>query len=213
MTTTNTVNNGAKRGSSKAIQANPIVSEKAEDSKPKARSTNKSTTSTRTRKVADNKAKDDSTKKVEDTTKAEDNKATNDSTKKVESTKAKNDSTKKVEAKKSDAPKAETKVESKEDDKMIVNVAEIEKTTGRNFYATKPDRKGKDVPYAFERIAERNEWMEKNDDAKPVTALEVYQMLNKSTNDALIANRNHRVLKVKADDEIEVKKGQRLIRC
>lgn len=203
MTTTNTVNNGAKRGSSKAIQANPIVSEKAEDSKPKARSTNKSTTSTRTRKVADNKAKDDSTKKVEDTTKAEDNKATNDSTKKVESTKAK----------KSDAPKAETKVESKEDDKMIVNVAEIEKTTGRNFYATKPDRKGKDVPYAFERIAERNEWMDKNDDAKPVTALEVYQMLNKSTNDALIANRNHRVLKVKADDEIEVKKGQRLIRC
>lgn len=202
MTTTNTVNNGAKRGSSKAIQANPIVSEKAEDSKPKARSTNKSTTSTRTRKVADNKAKDDSTKKVEDTTKAEDNKA-------------KNDSTKKVEAKKSDAPKAkaETKVESKEDDKMIVNVAEIEKTTGRNFYATKPDRKGKDVPYAFERIAERNEWMDKNDDAKPVTALEVYQMLNKSTNDALIANRNHRVLKVKADDEIEVKKGQRLIRC
>lgn len=199
MTTTNTVNNGAKRGSSKAIQANPIVSEKAEDSKPKARSTNKSTTSTRTRKVADNKAKDDSTKKVEDTTKAE----------------AKNDSTKKVEAKKSDAPKAkaETKVESKEDDKMIVNVAEIEKTTGRNFYATKPDRKGKDVPYAFERIAERNEWMDKNDDAKPVTALEVYQMLNKSTNDALIANRNHRVLKVKADDEIEVKKGQRLIRC
>lgn len=196
MTTTNTVNNGAKRGSSKAIQANPIVSEKAEDSKPKARSTNKSTTSTRTRKVADNKAKDDSTKKVE-TTKAED------------------DSTKKVEAKKSDAPKAkaETKVESKEDDKMIVNVAEIEKTTGRNFYATKPDRKGKDVPYAFERIAERNEWMDKNDDAKPVTALEVYQMLNKSTNDALIANRNHRVLKVKADDEIEVKKGQRLIRC
>lgn len=178
MTTTNTVNNGAKRGSSKAIQANPIVSEKAEDSKPKARST-----STRTRKV--------------------------------ESTKAKDDSTKKVEAKKSDASKAkaETKVESKEDDKMIVNVAEIEKTTGRNFYATKPDRKGKDVPYAFERIAERNEWMDKNDDAKPVTALEVYQMLNKSTNDALIANRNHRVIKVKADDEIEVKKGQRLIRC
>lgn len=180
MTTTNTVNNGAKRGSSKAIQANPIVSEKAEDSKPKARSTNKSTTSTRTRKVESTKAKDDSTKKVE-TTKAE--------------------------------PKIESKVESKEDDKMIVNVAEIEKTTGRNFYATKPDRKGKDVPYAFERIAERNEWMDKNDDAKPVTALEVYQMLNKSTNDALIANRNHRVIKVKADDEIEVKKGQRLIRC
>lgn len=189
MTTTNTVNNGAKRGSSKAIQANPIVSEKAEDSKPKARST-----STRTRKVESTKAKDDSTKKVETT---------------------KDDSTKKVEAKKSDASKAkaETKVESKEDDKMIVNVAEIEKTTGRNFYATKPDRKGKDVPYAFERIAERNEWMDKNDDAKPVTALEVYQMLNKSTNDALIANRNHRVIKVKADDEIEVKKGQRLIRC
>lgn len=187
MTTTNTVNNGAKRGSSKAIQANPIVSEKAEDSKPKARSTNKSATSTRTRKVADNKAKDDSTKKVETT--------------KAEAPKAKAE------------PKAETKVESKEDDKMIVNVAEIEKTTGRNFYATKPDRKGKDVPYAFERIAERNEWMDKNDDAKPVTALEVYQMLNKSTNDALIANRNHRVIKVKADDEIEVKKGQRLIRC
>lgn len=104
-----------------------------------------------------------------------------------------------------------TKKVEKVEEKVVAK--KLEKTTGRNFYATKPDKSGKEIAYAFERVAERSEWMGKNDDAKPVTALEVYQMLNKHDTEALIANRNKRVYKIKADEEIEVKKGQRLIRC
>lgn len=86
------------------------------------------------------------------------------------------------------------------------------KTSGRHFYAIKTSKTGKDIPYAFNTMATRNEWLEKNEGTKPVTAFEVYQLLNKHSNELLIANRQNRVLKVAADTEILTEKGQRLIR-
>jgi len=87
----------------------------------------------------------------------------------------------------------------------------VEKTTGRNFYAVKQTNNGKEVAYAFEKMAARNEWVKKTENAKPVTAFEVYQMLHKTSNDVLIANRQNRVIKVSVEDEIFPEKGQRLL--
>lgn len=86
------------------------------------------------------------------------------------------------------------------------------KASGRHFYATKPDNKGRDIAYAFNTMAERSEWIAKNENSKQVTAFEVYQMLNKQSNEILIANRRNRVMKVSNDVELDVSKGQRLIR-
>lgn len=91
------------------------------------------------------------------------------------------------------------------------NATQIEKTSGRNFYAVKQTANGKEIPYAFEKIAKRNEWVERNENTKPVSAFEVYQMLHKTSNDVLIANRQNRVLKVSSNDEIFPEKGQRLL--
>lgn len=92
-----------------------------------------------------------------------------------------------------------------------IEVSTIERTSGRNFYAVKPNRSGNDTPYAFERVNDRNNWMQKHADAKSISAMEVYIMMQKQSDDVLIANRNNRVVKLKGDDVIEPKKGQRLL--
>ncbi len=94
----------------------------------------------------------------------------------------------------------------------MTTLNQVEKTSGRNFYAVKTDNKGRDIPYAFNTMAERSEWLAKNENSKQVTAFEVYQMFNKQSNEALIANRRNRVMKVSSDVELDVSKGQRLIR-
>lgn len=87
------------------------------------------------------------------------------------------------------------------------------KTSGRHFYAVKLNKAGKEVPYAFTTMLTRNEWIAKNENTKPVTAFEVYQLLNKHNNEALIINRQNRVIKVPHSEiENEPKNGQRLIR-
>lgn len=88
----------------------------------------------------------------------------------------------------------------------------VTKTSGRHFYAVKTDSNGNDIPYAFNNVAARNEWLQRNDKSKPITADEVYQMLNKQDNEALIANRRNRVIKLAIGAEIYPEKGQRLIR-
>ncbi len=90
--------------------------------------------------------------------------------------------------------------------------ANIEKSSGRNFYAMKTSANGKEIPYAFEKVSTREQWLEKHTDAKPVSALEVYQTMHKHSSEALAANRANRVFKVKLDQEIDTSKGQRIIR-
>lgn len=85
------------------------------------------------------------------------------------------------------------------------------KASGRHFYAVKTGS-GKDIPYAFNNVASRTEWLERTENTKAVTAEEVYQMLNKQDNEALIANRRNRVIKLAIGAEIYPEKGQRLIR-
>ena len=94
----------------------------------------------------------------------------------------------------------------------MTTLNQVEKASGRNFYAVKTDNKGRDIPYAFCTVADRAEWLNKNEDTKQVTAFEVYQMLNKQSNEALIANRRNRVMKVSNQAEIFPEKGHRLIR-
>lgn len=86
------------------------------------------------------------------------------------------------------------------------------KTSSRHFYAVKTSKTGKELAYAFTSVANRNEWLDKTENTKAVTAFEVYQLLNKHGNESLITNRQNRVLKVPADTEIFPEKGQRLIR-
>lgn len=95
----------------------------------------------------------------------------------------------------------------------MTTISNAEKVSGRNFYAVKENSKGKAVPYAFMKIAERNAWVKENEDvnAKPVSAFEVYKLLHKTSNDALIANRQGRVMKVSEQDEVFPEKGQRLL--
>lgn len=95
----------------------------------------------------------------------------------------------------------------------MTTVNNVEKTSGRNFYAVKSNTKGENIVYAFEKVAQRNQWLQRTENSKPVSAFEVYQMLQKTDKDALIANRQNRVLKVSPQDEIFPEKGQRLIRC
>lgn len=87
----------------------------------------------------------------------------------------------------------------------------IERDSSRHFYAVKENNRGQVIPYGFSKIASRNEWLSKNDNAKPVSAFEVYQMLNKQSNEVLAVNRLNRVFKTTAKD-VDVEKGHKLIR-
>ena len=88
---------------------------------------------------------------------------------------------------------------------------ELTKSATRNFYAVKANKNGEVIPYAFDKIADRNGWIERHD-ARPTSALEVYKMLNKKSNDIVIANRNHRLKVVSATDaNIDPEKGHRIV--
>lgn len=87
------------------------------------------------------------------------------------------------------------------------------KTTGRNFYAVKVDRKGNEVPYVFEKLAERNGWIERHvaRNARPTSATSVYKMLKRRSKDIIVANRNHRLVVVDSIEAINPDKGQRIV--
>lgn len=88
---------------------------------------------------------------------------------------------------------------------------ELNKSATRHFYAIKQDNKGA-TPYVFEKIAQRNTWLEKYSEvAKPVSATEAYRILQKSRNAILAANRTNRVYVVDSFDAIDTTKGHRLI--
>lgn len=88
----------------------------------------------------------------------------------------------------------------------------VEKSSVRNYYAVKQTDNGKEYAYAFEKKAERKTWLSRHENAKPVTAWDVYRLMDKHPNEALVANRQNRVLKLGADEEINLEKGQRLVR-
>lgn len=88
---------------------------------------------------------------------------------------------------------------------------EIVKSSTRHFYAVKEDNRGS-KPYVFEKIADRNAWLEKYPEAaKPASATEVYKLLRKQRNAILAANRTNRVYVVDSIEEIDTNKGHRLI--
>lgn len=87
---------------------------------------------------------------------------------------------------------------------------ELERSSTRHFYAIKDNGRG-ETPYVFERIVDRNAWMEKNEHAKPATAVDVYKLLRKQRNGILAANRTNRVYVVDSLDSIDQSKGHRLI--
>lgn len=89
---------------------------------------------------------------------------------------------------------------------------EIKKTSGRNFYAVKTVD-GKESAYAFETVAQRKRWMDKQEagTTKEITAPDVYRLLQKGRNDFLCANRFNRVYVIESKDEVKIDKGQRLV--
>lgn len=87
-----------------------------------------------------------------------------------------------------------------------------EKSASRNFYAMLTDSKGKEIPYGFEKAEDRRRWLERRgENAKAASALEVYKMLHKHSSEYIVANRNNRLSKIKAGDELNVDKGQRIV--
>lgn len=87
-----------------------------------------------------------------------------------------------------------------------------EKHSTRNFYATKPTTDGKEATYAFKRVEERKEWMNRktNADSKVVRAIDVYRNMDIKRGQAIVATRTNKVIVVPVD-KIDEDKGQRLI--
>lgn len=87
-----------------------------------------------------------------------------------------------------------------------------EKHSTRNFYASKPMQDGKQVTYAFKKVEERKEWMNRktNADSKVVRAVDVYRSLDIKRGQAIVATRSNKVI-VLPLDKIDEEKGQRLI--
>lgn len=110
--------------------------------------------------------------------------------------------------------KATTKVATKATTKVVEQqpITDVKKTSGRNFYAVKTVD-GKDAAYAFETVAQRKRWMDKQEagTTKEITAPDVYVLLQKGRNDHLCANRFNRVYVIESKDEVKVDKGQRLV--
>lgn len=88
----------------------------------------------------------------------------------------------------------------------------VTKTSGRNFYAVKTSD-NKEVAYAFETVAQRKRWMQKQEEGtvKEITAPDVYRLLQKGRNDFLCANRFNRVYVIESKDKVQIEKGQRLV--
>lgn len=87
-----------------------------------------------------------------------------------------------------------------------------EKHSTRNFYATKSTTDGKEATYAFKRVEERKEWMNRktNADSKVVRAIDVYRNMDIKRGQAIVATRTNKVIVVPVD-KIDEDKGQRLI--
>lgn len=88
----------------------------------------------------------------------------------------------------------------------------IEKSSGRNFYAVK-SQNGKDQAFAFETVAARKRWLEKqdNDVAREISAPDVYLLLQKGRGEHLCANRFNRVYVIDSVAQVQADKGQRLV--
>lgn len=93
-----------------------------------------------------------------------------------------------------------------------VNLSNVTKTSGRNFYAVK-NQNGKEVAFAFETVATRKRWLQKQDPAvaREISAPDVYRLLQKGRDDYLCANRFNRVYVIDSTEKVQPDKGQRLV--
>lgn len=88
----------------------------------------------------------------------------------------------------------------------------VVKSSGRNFYAVK-NQNGKEVAFAFETVANRKRWLDKQEDdsAREISAPDVYRLLQKGRDDYLCANRFNRVYVIDSVEKVKQDKGQRLV--
>lgn len=107
--------------------------------------------------------------------------------------------------------KASKAAKTSTDNANLVKAIDANLSTGRNFYAVKENSRGQEIHYAFETVQERNNWINRNEGAQTASALSVYRKLNRSSNEIIATNRNHRVIKVPFDSMIDLSKGQRVL--
>lgn len=80
-----------------------------------------------------------------------------------------------------------------------------QRRNGRHFYASHVNSNGKELVFGFDKVEDRNSWMQKRNDSKILKANDVYKILNRKKDEVVIASttRRLRVIKVdKLDDEM-----------
>lgn len=73
------------------------------------------------------------------------------------------------------------------------------KRNGRHFYASKVNSNGKELVFGFDKVEDRNNWMQKRNDSKILKANDVYKILNRKKDEVVIASNTHRLHVIKAD--------------
>ena len=76
---------------------------------------------------------------------------------------------------------------------------EQSKRNGRHFYASKVNSNGKELVVGFDKVEDRNNWMQKRNDSKILKANDVYKILNRKKDEVVIASNTHRLRVIKAD--------------
>ena len=76
---------------------------------------------------------------------------------------------------------------------------EHSKRNGRHFYASKVNSNGKELVFGFDKVEDRNNWMQKRNDSKILKANDVYKILNRKKDEVVIASNTHRLHVIKAD--------------
>ena len=73
------------------------------------------------------------------------------------------------------------------------------KRNGRHFYASKVNSNGKELVFGFDKVEDRNNWMQKRNDSKILKANDVYKILNRKKDEVVIASNTRRLHVIKAD--------------
>ena len=76
---------------------------------------------------------------------------------------------------------------------------EHSKRNGRHFYASKVNSNGKELVFGFDKVEDRNNWMQKRNDSKILKANDVYKILNRKKDEVVIASNSRRLRVIKAD--------------
>lgn len=88
---------------------------------------------------------------------------------------------------------------------------EVERMSiGRHFYAVNV-KGGKEIPYGFTRLRDRERFVNSRDNAHSISARDVYTMLDKHRGEVIAATKTNRLFVAPSVERVKEDRGERVV--